>query len=124
MGTRFAVVLGAVGHRTPAETVALLVASEASAHGVTADVHLLTGFEIADGDGSTEFEPFNAVDAVFAQMTKKTITGFGQVTLGGFVDQLFAGFAKADLHCGITVSVVVFELGDAAGAGFDQGDRN
>ena len=28
------------------------------------------------------------------------------------------------MHCGIAGSVVVFELGDAAGAGFDQGDRN
>ena len=122
--TGLAVVLRTVGHRTPAEAVALLVASEAAADGVTADVHLLAGFEIADGDGATEFKTFNAVDAVFAQMTQKALTGFVEVTLGGLVDQLLAGFAKADLHCGITVSVVVFELGDAAGAGFDQGDRN
>ena len=75
--------------------MALLVTSEAAADGVTADVHLLAGFEIADGDGSTEFEPFNAVDAVLAQMTQKTLTGFVEVTLGGLVDQLLAGFAKA-----------------------------
>ena len=55
-------------------------------------------------------------------MTQQGVAGFVEVALGGLIDQLFAGFPEADLHRGVAVGVIAFELGDAAGAGLDQGD--
>ena len=40
------------------------------------------------------------------------------------VDQFLAGFAETNLHRGITIGVIVFELCDAAGTGLDQSDRD
>ena len=100
----------------------LLIARETTTDGVAADIDLLSGFEVTDGDRAAQLESFKAIDAVLAQVTQQGVAGFVEVTLGGLVDQLLAGFPEADLHRGIAIGVVVFELGDAAGAGLDQGD--
>ena len=67
-------ILRTVGHRTTAEPVALLITSEATAHGVATDVHLLAGFEVADGDGATQLKTAQVIDAIFTQVTKHFIT--------------------------------------------------
>ena len=69
-------VLGTVGHRAAAETVALLKTGETATDRVTADIHLLASFEIADRDGSTQLQAVNGIHAVFAQMTKQVVAGF------------------------------------------------
>ena len=117
-------VLGAVGHWTAAEAVALLITREATTHAVAAHVHLLASFEITNGDLVAQFEPADVIDAVFAEVAQKFLAGLGEVTLGGFVDQLVARFAEADLNGGIAVCFRCFELGDAARARLDQSDRD
>ena len=96
-GAGFTVVFGTVGHGTAAEAVALLVAREAPAHGVAADIDLLARLEGGDGDGATQLEAIDAVHPIFLQVAQHVVARFGQVTLGGLVDELFARLAKAKL---------------------------
>lgn len=117
-------VLRAVGHWASAEAMTLLITGEATTHGVAADVHLLACFEITHGDGSAKFETLQVVDAIFTQVAEHPFAGFGEVALGGLVDQLFASIAKADLDGLVAVSFGGFELGDPARPRLDQGDRD
>ena len=117
-------VLRAVGHWTSTEAMALLITGEATTHGVAADVNLLACLEITHGDCATQLETLQVVDAIFTQVAEDPLAGFGEVTLGGLVDQLFACFAKTDLNGFIAVSFSGLELGNSARPRLDQSDRD
>ena len=104
--------------------MAFLVAGETAADRVAADIDLLAGLKSGHGDGGSQLEAVYAIDAVFAQVAQRVVAGAGQVPLGWFVDQLAADLAETELHGAIAVAGFTLELGDAAGARFDQGDRN
>ena len=111
-------------HRAAAEAMALLVPGEAPTDGVAADVDLLAGLKGGDGNGATQFKSVDAGDAVFAQMAQRLPTRSGQVAAGGLVDELFADVSETELDGGVAVGAGGFELGDAAGASLDHGDRD
>ena len=123
-GAWFTVIFGTVRHRTATEAMTLLVTGKAASHRVAADVNLLAGFEVTHGDCTAEFQAVDVVNAVLTEVTEYTFAGFGEVPLGWFVDQLFAGVPEADLNGDVAVRFCCFELGDPARPRLDQSDRD
>jgi len=97
-------IFGAVRHWTTTETMALLQTSKATTHGVATDVYFLARSEVTHGDGTTQLNPVEIVDAVLTEVTNKVFARFGEMTFRWFVDQLFANLAKTDLYGLIAVS--------------------
>ena len=92
--------------------------------GSAGDVQLCADFEVRGGDRLTDFVVFVFVQSEFAQILLAGNAGLCEVASFGLGQSVFFLIFETELYSLVAVGLFVLELGDHAGASFNDGHRD